>query len=134
MFRKSHIDMRTRMRTHHVPPRIIFRPISVCFRHSRLFQLIPTKIQFLTDMKFLVFFVLVIENRELDESDKMKEIVDKIKIWAHLEQLTEGKEKKKWWEVAVTSEENKWKQINWRKKRGKQVKMRWSLIIGMGSI
>ena len=45
-------------------------------------------------MKFLVFFVLVIENRELDESDKMKEIVDKIKIWAHLEQLTEGKEKK----------------------------------------
>ena len=45
-------------------------------------------------MKFLVYFVPVIENRELDERDKMKEIVDKIKIWAHLEQLTEGKEKK----------------------------------------
>ena len=68
-------------------------------------------------MKFLVFFVPVIEYRELDERDKMKEIVDKIKIWAHLEQLTEGKEKKKWWEVAVTSEENKWKQINWRRKK-----------------
>ena len=77
MFGKSRIDMQTRIRTHHVPPRIIFRPIS---EHSRLFQLIPTKIQFLTDMKFLVFFVLVMESRELDESDKMKEIVDKIKI------------------------------------------------------
>ena len=30
--------------------------------------------------------------------------------------------KKKWWEVAVTSEENKWKQINWRKKKGKTSK------------